>query len=118
MLDSRAIRDQAMEDLLGDADVAEREVCQAGERRRAPAGPEGTVLEVQQAETAEAECGSRHLEVVGARGEAEDEFLERIEDRKGEPIVVAADAGGVEEGSECKTAGGAPVSSEDLGDDM
>ena len=83
-----------MEGLLGDADTAEREVGQAGEGRRETDGPEGAVVDVQHAETAEAECGGRHpMKMVGCVGGVEDEFLQRIKHREGEPMLVSKTLG-------------------------
>ena len=79
-----------MEQLLADADFAERKVGKAGEGRRAPAGGrQVTGADVEYAERrGEAEGGGRQVVVAADEGEVEDKLPERIVLRQSEPGVV------------------------------
>lgn len=119
-LDPRAIRNHPLEELFADANFTERKVGEAGEGRRAPAGGRQVAgADVEHAERrGEAESGGRQLVVAGDEGETEDELLERVELRQAEPGVVDGGVAVEGEESEGEAAGGAPVSSDDLGDDL
>jgi len=119
-LDPRATRNHPLEEVFADADFAERKVGKAGEGRRAPAGGrQGTASDVEHAERrGEAEGGGGQLVVAGDEGEMEDKLLERTVLRPSEPGAVDGGVGVEGERSEGEPAGGAPVSIEDLGDDL